>query len=251
MIKIIGSHLNNQQIEIDMTFDIHQLDKLQLEPGTAEAENAMQEYKDAVLEQFFDSPEGQTHREADPNMGFWVEQLIYYGYSHIGVTLPRMNVGNIDEIVTELFPRKISISAPEDAENAIPELLAFWKFLERMYELPNAKPILVFLDDIEAEFGDIMNDPSNFGMAKSFFMMGREAGFDMSNPDESSAFAQHFNAKIARQRQDLSFLSDESEPSNFTLGAEGAYGAKKASAKRKKRRKIAKASRKANKRRRK
>lgn len=31
-----------------------------------------------------------------------------------------------------------------------------------------------------------MNDPSRFGMAKSFFMMGRQAGYDMTDQEETA-----------------------------------------------------------------
>ena len=125
-----------------MTFDIHQLDNVEF--GDSVAEQALNEYQDAVLDQFINSPEGQARLEADPGLGFWSAQLIDYGYSYIGVTLPQMRVRDINEIVTGLFPRKITVASPEAVEDTIPELLAFWRFLKSAYGLTNAEPYCNF-----------------------------------------------------------------------------------------------------------
>lgn len=45
----------------------------------------------------------------------------------------------------------------------------------------------------------MMNDPSNFGMAKSIFMMGQEAGFDMTTRDGSDAFMLAYNTQLGQQ----------------------------------------------------
>ena len=46
-------------------------------------------------------------------MGFWAAQLIYYGYQYEGTAVPRMAVGEVETVVTELFPRKISLISPD------------------------------------------------------------------------------------------------------------------------------------------
>ncbi len=234
--------------ETDMTFDIHQLENVEYSDSVAE--QALQEYQDAVLDQFINSPEGQARLEADPGLGFWSAQLIDYGYSYIGVTLTQMRVRDVNEIVNGLFPRKITLASPENVENTIPELLAFWRFLKSAYGLTNAEPILQFLEKNEPEFKDAMNDPSNFGMAKSLATMGRAAGFDMTNPDEFNAFVQQYNANLALNQSDSSLFPLGGE---FDSMPETAFiqSPKRGSAKRKRLRKIAKKSRKVNKRRRK
>ena len=59
-----------------MPFDIYRLDHLGEFDGF---EEALPEYQDALLELFFQSPEGQARVQADPGMGFWADQLIDYG----------------------------------------------------------------------------------------------------------------------------------------------------------------------------
>jgi hypothetical protein len=231
-----------------MTFDIHQLDNVEF--GDSMAEQALNEYQDAVLDQFINSPEGQARLEADPGLGFWAAQLIDYGYSYIGVTLPQMRVRDINEIVTGLFPRKITVASPETVEDTIPELLAFWRFLKSAYGLTNAEPILQFLNKIEPEFKTAMNDPSNFGMAKSLVTMGQAAGFDMTNPDECNAFVQQYNANRALNQTDSSLFPFGGGFDSISATA-SVPRSSKASAKRRRLRKIAKKSRRANKQRRK
>ena len=75
--------------------------------------------------------------------------------------------------------------------------MAFWRYLERAYQLPNAKAILRYLRDVEPDFKRMMLDPANFGMAKSFVMMGKEAGFDMESPEGLQAWVNAYNAIVA------------------------------------------------------
>jgi len=111
-----------------------------------------------------------------------------------------MGVGDVQTVVTELFPRKVSLQSPEQADDAIPELTAFWKYLKREFHLPQADAVLEFLREIEPHFPDMMNDPSNFGMAKSFFTMGQAAGFDMTTQEGLDAFMLAYNTRLlARQ----------------------------------------------------
>jgi hypothetical protein len=182
-----------------MDFDIHQLDRV--EPGSDKAEQALGKYRDALIGRFIDSPEGRARSGVDSELGFWVAQFIYYGWGYVGVSLPRMTVKDVEEIVTELFPRKISLSSPEDADAAIPELTLLWKYLKREYKLPQAESVLRFLQKIEPEFKSLMNDPARFGMAKSFFMMGQSAGFDMTKQEDMDSFVRLYNAGLALEQE--------------------------------------------------
>jgi len=181
-----------------MNFDIRQLDDADLDSD--EGQEAFEEYQEALLDRFTESPEGQQRLEADPDMGFWAAQLMYYGWQYEGVTIPEMSALDVRSVVEELFPRKISLESPEQADDAIPELVAFWKYLKREFDLPQADAVLEALREVEPDFPGMMNDPSNFGMAKSFFMMGQAAGFDMTNEEGMNAFMQAYNAGIAAGR---------------------------------------------------
>ena len=42
-----------------------------------------------------------------------------------------------------------------------------------------------------------LQKPTNFGMAKSFVLMGKEAGFDMESPEGMHAWVEAYNATVA------------------------------------------------------
>ncbi len=236
-----------------MTFNIYQLDNLYLD----EAEPLLEDYQDEIIELFANSTEGQSYLETHSDMGGWIAHLIYYGYSYEGFTLPQMTDDDVKLVLESLFPRKISLFSPEDADDAITELIAFWQFLKREYQLSNADAILEYLHELEPNFRDIMNDTSKFGMAKSFFMMGQKAGFDMSTQEGLDAFTLHYNANIAPQLAQEAAESERLFPtlpdfdalSGSDNEAETGFSSSLSvadKAKRKKRRNMAKASRKRN-----
>ncbi len=213
-----------------MSFDIHQLDKLD-----EWDEEAFEEYQDTLLDLFLQSEEGQAHLQEFPerDAGFWASQLMHYGYNYLGLTLPQMSKADVEEIVTELFPRKISLLSPDDADDGIPELVAFWRYLKREHALRQANAVIRLLQRIAPDFVSILNDPARFGMAKSFMMMGHSAGFDMTNEEDINEFIQLYNASLA---------SDGNLAG--TVGASRQEKQQAERAKKKKKRKAAKAARK-------
>ena len=205
------------------------------------------------MELFLASAEGQALAEANPDVaiGFWPYQLMYYGFIYEGYTIPQMTDEDVAEIVTGLFPRKISLVSPEDADYAIPEMIAFWQFLKREYALPNANEILSFLRQIEPEFRKMMLNPANFGTAKSFMMAGQSAGFDMTNKADIDRFMVEYNmAQMAGGFEpppmpDLDELLDLPYKEPETVERAPSHARKK------QKRKMAKASRKMNRKKRK
>lgn len=107
-----------------------------------------------------------------------------------------MTKNDVEAIVTELFPRKVSLPDPEDANTTIPELTAFWQFLKREYKHPNASKILSFLKKIQPKFKQLMTDSSKFGIAKSFLSAGMAAGFDMTSNEGLQAFQVEYNQSL-------------------------------------------------------
>ena len=213
-----------------MTFDLHRLDKL--DPATDKTEKELDKYITALIECFRLSPEGQPFSPSDEEVAYWAENIIDFGYRYIGVTIPKMSVRDMEELLTEIFPRKISLQVPKDADGAIAEMLAFWQFLQREHELPQAAEIIKFLEAFpEEKFAKMMFDPSKAGMAKSFFMSGQSAGYDMTDMKQANQYMALYNAARLIQIEQEKKLQ------------------KKEEAKEKKKLKAAKAARKRNKKR--
>jgi hypothetical protein len=234
-----------------MPIDIYQLDKI--DPESSQAERAMEKFIDSILEQFHASPEGKARLQDDPDMGFWAAQLIDYGFGYDGVTLPKMTADDVKHLLNSIFPRKISFESPEDLDETIPELIAFWQYLKREYQLEHADEILRFLREAEPEFKKRMTDPSLFGMAKSFLMLGHSQGYDMTNEAGMSAFALDYNTQLSKLPpiQDLDFHDDEEEFFSSDIGAGHSGLSSRQTNKKKNKRKMEKASRKKNRKKRK
>ncbi len=212
-----------------MPFDVYALDDHDWFSG---AEKELNDYQDALLEALADSPEGQAQVAAYGDAGFWTANFVYFGFVYNGVSLPQMTVDDVAEVVEELFPEKVSILQAEDTKGAVAELIALWTYLKRAHGLPQADAILAYLRDIEPDFPSWMMDSSKFGMAKSFVMMGQEAGFDMTDEKETNAFIAAYNA--------AALLADEQRQHDTPESS----SARAAKAKRRQKRKAEKAARK-------
>jgi hypothetical protein len=180
-----------------MPIDLYRIDGIR---DYDEAIDALEEYVADLVEEFVEAPEGKAYLAAHPEMaeyvGSWIDQLLYFGYAYLSVTLPRMTKTNVEIIVTQLFPQKVSLLDPDEADTTIPELIAFWEFLKRQYKHRNASKILDFLKKIQPTFKELMNDSSKFGMAKSFFTAGLSAGFDMTSEEGLQAFQAQYNQNL-------------------------------------------------------
>lgn len=153
-----------------MTFDIQQ--KIFDRDGLPIEKKASQ-YQDELALLFEQSPEGQALISEGIEPG-WASMIIEFGIHYLGVTPAQMSPAGLREILFDIFPRKVSTDADE-ADDVVRELRAFWQFLQREFQLANATACLKVLDDKAArELKKKLSDPANFGIAKSFFMMGLE-----------------------------------------------------------------------------
>ena len=176
-----------------MSFDLNEA--VFDEQGTYLEEKAVR-YEQALMDQFAASPEGQAIKEQGTELG-WARAMIHYAITYPGVTPPTMTPSDLEEVAYSLFPRKVITDRGDGAE-IIQELRAFWHFLQRVYQLPLANQMLARLTPQAARrLERELQEPANFGMAKSFVLMGKEAGFDMESPEGMQAWVQAYNATVA------------------------------------------------------
>jgi len=153
-------------------------------------------YEEALMDQFAASPEGQAIQERGTELG-WARAMIHYAITYRGVTPATMTTSDLEEVAYSLFPRKV-ITERGDGAEIIQELRAFWHFVERVYQLPQARQLLARLTPQAARrLERELQEPANFGMAKSFVLMGKQAGFDMESPEGMRAWVQAYNATVA------------------------------------------------------
>jgi hypothetical protein len=154
-----------------MAFNLRQLDKLSYD----EVEPILEDYINGALQAFAKSPEGKAHIRQYPDGGFWISTLIEIGYGYGEVTLPKMTQGDVQTLMESTLPRKILLTNAAEAEDAIPELVAFWTFLQREHKLRSAAAIIKYLKTLATTFPGMMMDPARAGMAKS--IMGGQNPF--------------------------------------------------------------------------
>lgn len=175
-------------------FDIYQ-DIYDPEGEDIDAE-AFEKYIDGLMMEFAASPEAQPIIEQYGNRGYAV-LMMEYAVDYLGVTLPTMTARDFREVVFSIIPRKVSMEA-SDAGAMVAELRAFWQFLQRAYALKNAASILALLkEDAAARLEKELANPANYGMAKSFVMMGQKLGFDMTTQEGMNDFLNYYNNQLA------------------------------------------------------
>jgi hypothetical protein len=111
-----------------------------------------------------------------------------FAADYCGATIATLGPSDLREIVFEIIPRKVSIDA-SDASWIIEGNRAFYAFLGRELGLPQAEACLRVLGgDAIKQLEAALSDPSKFGMAKSLFMGGRDAGFNMDSKEGIDAW---------------------------------------------------------------
>jgi hypothetical protein len=180
-----------------MAFDVHQQifdeDGQPLEPQA-------QEYQERLVELFEQSPEAQALSDEGIEGG-WVDMMLDFAKNYIGVSPVQMSAGDMHEILFDLIPRKVAAEADEASE-IIREFQAFWRFMQREFHLENAAACLSVLDDEDTidELMEEMGDSDNFGIAKSFFTMGMQRGFDMQSEEGINEWMKTYNAELTAGR---------------------------------------------------
>jgi hypothetical protein len=148
---------------------------------------------DGLIDEFLASDEGKPFQQTGAH---YVVMVIDYAFQYEAATLADVDRRVIGIVLFSLFPEKVS-TEPQSASAIVSETRAFWTFLQRQYGLKTAAGILSLLDANAADrLERELADPSNYGMAKSFFMAGSEAGFDMTTQEGLDKFRAVFNSRL-------------------------------------------------------
>ena len=141
------------------------------------------ELEDELVHEFVASPEAKSLTDIQS-----CHFVMDFAADYFGATIATLGPRELREIVFEIIPRKVSIDASR-ARWIIDESRAFYAFLKREYALEQADACLRVLGgDAVKRLEEALSNPSNFGMAKSVFMAGREAGFDVDSKEGIEAW---------------------------------------------------------------
>jgi hypothetical protein len=130
----------------------------------------------------------ETAPEATPEHLGWVSSLLDYASSYYGKLVHEMSPAELDELLFEMIPRKVSVE-PDHAPTIVAAVRALLGFAARELGAESAQRCLEALpSDASQRLARRLADPRNFGMAKSFVMAGMQAGFDMTSEAGFAAF---------------------------------------------------------------
>ena len=147
----------------------------------------------ALLAAFEESPEAK----ALTTSGQWPDMLLEYADEARAARASTISADVLEEVLFEAFPRAVSCDASA-AKVIITELRAFFTYLERELGFENAAECLDVLGaDAEEALRDVLSDPGNFGVAKSFVMAGKQAGYDMTTQEGMEAWMLRSSALTA------------------------------------------------------
>lgn len=144
---------------------------------------ARRSLEDEFVRRFVASPEAKTLTDVQS-----CHVVMDFAADYFGATIATLGPRELREIVFEIIPRKVSIAASA-AGGIIEENRAFYAFLKREFALGQADACLRVLGgDAVRKLEVALSDASKFGMVKSLFMGGREAGFDMDSREGIEAW---------------------------------------------------------------
>jgi hypothetical protein len=148
------------------------------------------ELEDELVHEFVDSPEAETLTDVQS-----CHFVMDFAADYFGETIATLGPRELREIVFDIIPRKVSIDASK-ARSIIEENRAFYSFLDRAYGLEQADACRrVFEGGAVKKLEAALSNGSNFGMAKSLFMAGRDSGFDMESKDGIEAWMRTMQSK--------------------------------------------------------
>jgi len=132
---------------------------------------------------------------ARQNAGFIISVFGEKMYDYPGETPAEWSAGGLSEVITDVFPRKIS--ADEDTFISVePVLTAFFQYLNDMGYIKNANKLTKALKETAPIMVDEATDSSNWGFAKQFVMSAMNEGVDIEDKQAMDKFTQMYNAQI-------------------------------------------------------
>lgn len=181
-------------------------------------EDAVYEYLSTACDAFSRSEEGQQILD-DGEEPFYVRQFLELGVTYLGVTTETITVADVTELLLHIIPRKVSMDA-SNCDVVTRELVAFWNFCDRVHQLESASAIASEITRLSGRFRQAMSDPANFGMAKSFFTQGQQAGFDMTTQEGMNEFMIAYNLSLAQPSTAQSRVRDHAPDWRVDAAAE-------------------------------
>ncbi len=200
-------------------FDVFPLDD-------RESEDAI-ERLDELVTAFRASPEAEVLAgRVDRTLIGWSASLFAdYAIRGIGVPLARLTVADVAELLLDMFPRKVVMKTDEEADEALRQIVALWRSLDRTWKPERAGAIMAMVEALGPKFRESMRDEALWGPGKRFMLSGIRAGYDMSDPRQSEAYSRSYNASLTTASRKRLLATAGASPSRDVVRAREKGGA--------------------------
>ena len=127
--------------------------------------------------------------------------------------------GDLRELLLSVYPRKMTVLDPADAENTVPAVRDFLAYLAERGEMPErtVRALERELDEIAPRFTEAMMDPSNWGMAGSLIHAMAADGVDLDDQADVDRWMSGYNAGLAA-------FGDEEDDEDDAVDLKEAFG---------------------------
>jgi len=129
-----------------------------------------------------------------------VETLLGLARDYLDIEGPAdLGEGDLRELLLRIYPRKMTVFDVADTEDTVPAVRDFLAYLAERGEIPEgrARSLERELDEIAPRFGDVMMDPSNWGMAGSIVHAMAADGVDLDDQAAVDRWISAYNAGLA------------------------------------------------------
>jgi len=131
----------------------------------------------------------------------------------------RLKPGDLEELLLDVYPRKVTVFDPADVQDTIPALRDLLAFLAGTGRLGDsaARRLGRELDRLAPRFADAVMDPSRWGMARSLTQAMVTEGVDITDSAAVQDWIAAYNANPADAPQDWDLDEEENLKEAFGL----------------------------------
>jgi hypothetical protein len=147
-----------------------------LDPDDELQEIFIHRLSEELLRRFRASPEAQNLAYVDS-----CDTVLEFAETYFEVNIFTMTADDLDEVLFDILPRKLSASA-SDAADVVRAMRALYMYMARALNFDNVEEYLELLGpEAETKLTAEMADTSNFGPAKSMAMAAHRAGVSLDD----------------------------------------------------------------------
>jgi len=131
---------------------------------------------------------------------------------YLGLGRPAdLGPGDLEELLLDIYPRKITVLDRADTEDTIPAVRDFLAYLGERGEMPagTVRALERELDGIAPRFADAVMDPSNWGMARSLVQAMVADGIDLDDQAAMNRWIAGYNSRLGGPGGELDYEDDE------------------------------------------